>query len=449
MKYSRRSFVKTAGMAGVAVAYPEMNILAGPPLQVDVVNPFNRAPVSFIIDDSTCLVNLAHYGIPQFAEVFPDQYKQDWRKLPREIPDSFVREFGEWCHENGVKGKYSIVPYPACTGWVDRFIPGWTKKELEDSLKLVRELMVPDWDIHPEMISHTRVIDIKTGKPFPSPTPAFMENWDWSQTKSADELAAYQGYALAILKEAGLPCEGITTPGGFGSRNQENLALGVLDAVRDIYKAEIPHYFRDLFTEKGVSVAPRVLNSSGLDSADPRCVVSIIGCTGDWFGGWDGLEAGDVDKFITPDLQSGRMIDVIESGEPAVMVCHWPGIYFNGEKVGFNILKEIKKRLDQKYDNLIWMKLSEIARYWAARQLTSLTAEKGKIIIKAPYSCSGFTLKVSSGIQNAKIKSGTGDPVPLTRVKSSRELVSNTFFPDKAGSLICFNLGKGTSEILL
>jgi hypothetical protein len=117
--------------------------------------------------------------------------------------------------------------------------------------------------------------------------------------------------------------------------------------------------------------------------------------------------------------------------------------------VGFNILKEIKKRLDQKYDNLIWMKLSEIARYWAARQLTSLTAEKGKIIIKAPYSCSGFTLKVSSGIKNAKIKSGTGDPVPLTRVKSSRELVSNTFFPDKAGSLICFNLGKGTSEILL
>lgn len=89
-----------------------------------MLNPYNRVPVSLIIDDSTCLVNMAHYGIPQFAEVYPDQYRQDWRKLPREIPDSFVREFGEWCLENGVKGKYSIVPYPACTGWVSRFIPG-------------------------------------------------------------------------------------------------------------------------------------------------------------------------------------------------------------------------------------------------------------------------------------------------------------------------------------
>jgi len=104
-------------------------------LTIEVINQYNRPPISLIIDDSTCLVNLAYYGIPQFAEIFPDQYKQDWRKLPREIPDSFIREFGEWSHENGVKGKFSIVPYPACTGWVNRFIPGWTKRELEDCLK--------------------------------------------------------------------------------------------------------------------------------------------------------------------------------------------------------------------------------------------------------------------------------------------------------------------------
>jgi len=128
---------------------------------VTIVNPLNRVPVSFIIDDSTALVNMAHFGIPQFHEVFPEQYPQDWRKLPREIPDAFVREFGEWCLNQGIKGKYSMVPYPACTGWLHRFIPGWTKKELENSLKLVREFMMPNWDIHPEMISHTRVINIK------------------------------------------------------------------------------------------------------------------------------------------------------------------------------------------------------------------------------------------------------------------------------------------------
>ena len=449
MIYNRRTFVKTAGMGTIALsAYPKIDLLPEKAISVKVLNPFNRSPVSLIIDDSTCLVNLAHFGIPQFGEVFPDQYKQDWRKLPREIPDSFVREFGEWAHENGVKGKYSIVPYPACTGWVNRFIPGWTKRELEESLKLVREVIVPDWDIHPEMVSHTRVIDIKTGKPFPSPTPDFMENWEWSQTKSADELAAYQAYALRILKEAGLNCDGITTPGGYGSKNQNNLALGTMEAVRDVYGSEIPHFFRDLFTEKDKSVAPLVMHPSGLNGSDPKCVVSVIGCTGDWFGDWDGLNPGSPDLFITKDLLSGRMVEVIDSGEPAIMVCHWPGIYFNGEHAGFNILKEVKKRLDEKYDHLIWMKLSEIARYWAARELTTIIPLETGIVLKAPFAAPGFTLKMNSRIKNLQLKTEGKEPIILTRVKDHKEIKSGTWYSDKNETILCIDLVKGESKLV-
>jgi len=450
MNITRRSFVKIAGAGSIAAASSHpLNLLAGDVPVIEVLNPYNRVPVSLIIDDSTCLVNMAHFGIPQFGEVFPDQYKQDWRKLPREIPDSFVREFGEWSLENGIKGKYSVVPYPACTGWVNRFIPGWTGRELKDSLDLIREVILPNWDIHPEMVSHTRVIDIKTGKPYPDATPDYMENWEWSQSKSADELAAYQAYALTILKEAGLPCEGLTTPGGYGGRNQNNLALSTLEAVRDVYGAEIPHYFRDLFTEKDRSVAPQVLHASNLDSTDPKCVVSILGCTGDWFGGWDGLVPGNVDRFITEDLESGRMVEVIESGEPAIMVCHWPGIYYNGDKVGFNILKEIKKRLDQKYDNLNWMKMSEIARYWAAKELTSVSSTRNTIILKAPFSAPGFTIKVNTSVHNPRIKNQGEEMKPLMLVKSKKNLKSNTWYSDKTESVVCFDLEKGTNELVI
>jgi hypothetical protein len=449
MKYSRRSFVKTAGLGTIAVsAYPGINILPGKPVTVKVLNPFNRSPVSLIIDDSTCLVNMAHYGIPQFGETFPDNYRQDWRKLPREIPDSFVREFGEWAQENGVKGKYSIVPYPACTGWVSRFIPGWTEQELKESLKLVREVIVPNWDIHPEMVSHTRVIDIKTGKPYPSSTPDYMENWEWSQTKSADELAAYQAYALTILREAGFNCDGLTTPGSYGSKNQKNLALGTLEAVRDVFGSEIPHFFRDLFTEKGESVAPLVLNPSGLSGPDPKCVVSVIGCTGDWFGDWDGLNPGGADKFITEDLLSGRMVDVIDSGEPAIMVCHWPGIYFNGEHVGFNILKEVKKRLDQKYDRLVWMKLSEISRYWAAKELTTIIPKADGIAIKAPFSAQGFTLQLNMRVTNPVLRIDGKEPIILEKAKSQKEIKSGSWFSDKNSTIFCFDLVKGVSEVV-
>ena len=451
MKYTRRSFIRTTGLGASAALLPSV-----PPgtseagkQEATVVNPRNRVPVSLIIDDSTCLVNMAHFGIPQFAEVFPAQYKQDWRKLPREIPDSFVREFGEWCHGKGVKGKYSIVPYPACTGWVSRFIPGWSKKELDDSLSLVRDLIMPDWDIHPEMVSHTRVIDLKTGQPFPFPTPEYMENWEWSQKKSTDELAAYQAYALQILKEAGLPCEGLTTPGGYAGRNQDNLAKSSLQSVRDVFGVEIPHYFRDLFTEKGKSVAPRVLYPAGLDGPDPECVVSILGCTGDWFGGWDGLEPGSADKFITGDLGSGRLVDVIESGEPAIMVCHWPGIWYNGDRVGFNILKEVVGRLDRKYDNLTWMKLSEIARYWAAKELTTISFGKNKIILKATFSTPDFTMKLNFSVKNPGIKQEGDELKPLERVSNSTSLKKDSWFTDRKESLLCFELKKGLNELII
>ena len=135
-----------------------------------------------------------------------------------------MREFGEWCAAHGVKGKYSIVPYPACVGWLDRELPGWPRRELLDSLRLVRELMVPSWDIHPEMITHTRVIDLASGRPLEEISSATMENSYPQAKKSVDELAAYLAYALRIVKNCDLPCEGITTPGGFGNGVKSDIA---------------------------------------------------------------------------------------------------------------------------------------------------------------------------------------------------------------------------------
>jgi hypothetical protein len=52
----------------------------------------------------------------------------------------------------------------------------------------------------------------------------------------------------------------------------------------------------------------------------------MVGCTSDWFGGWDGLTPGTVDQFITEDGRGGRLPEVIRRGEPAVLVGHWPGM---------------------------------------------------------------------------------------------------------------------------
>ena len=413
---------------------------------VTVLNPQNRVPVSLIIDDSTCLVNLAHFCIPQFHEVFPQRYKQDWKKLPREIPDTFVRKFGQWCREHKVKGKYSVVPYPALVGWLDRELPGWSKKELEESIKLVREFMMPDWDIHPEMITHTWVINTKTGRPYSERSARFMENWEWSVGKSVDELADYMSYALRILKNVGLDCEGITTPGGFGNRALPELAQATLQSCRDVFKAEVPHYFRHLYTDDR-SVAPRVEYASDPAGHDPKCVVSIIGCTGDWFGGWDGLSPGSVDSFITEDLKGGRLPQVIDKAEPAILVCHWPGIYFNGLEIGFEIFKQVVQRLHARYDNLIWMKLSEIARYWAAKELTRIDSQDRCVTFNAPFATKGFTVQIQAISSNAPKLNTNGKPIQLRQVKRLLHLESGTWHADDQNLTVCFDLPFGKSTL--
>jgi hypothetical protein len=457
---SRRHFLRATAGAVAAAAYLALPSIApaqvkgerppAPPEGVSVLNPLGRVPVSIIIDDSTCLVNLNRFAVPQFAAAWAarkgagPRFEQNWRDWPHEIPDAFVRKFAEWSMENGVKGKYSIVPYPACVGRIDRVLPGWTDAELADSIKVVREFVTPNWDIHPEMVTHTWAIDTKTGHPHTEHTPRFMENWEWSVGKSADELADYMAYALRILKDVGLPCEGITTPGGFGNLVMPALAQATLQSVRDVYGGvQVPHYFRNLYDQGDRSVAPLVQYAAGLDGDDPHCVVSIIGCTGDWTGGWDNSTPVGADAFITPDLKSGRLVDVIARGEPAVMVCHWTGVYFNGQELGFKIFQEVVRRLRERYGSTInWMKLSEISRYAAARELTRLALnETGrKLRIDAPFACPNFTLRVTPP--------AGASPAGLKEVDDLAQLRPGAFARDGGAAVCCLDLPKGRSELL-
>ena len=457
---SRRQFLARTGAglvaSGLSLDAPSLlaQVAGQRPLRdksVTVINPRARVPVGLIIDDSTCLVNLNRFTMPQFDQAFAGAnktYQRNWREWPHEIPDSFVRKFGEWCAGAGVKGKYSIVPYPACVGRLDRMLPGWTQRELNDSLELVRTLMLPNWDIHPEMVTHSRVIDTKTGHPHLDHSLKFMENWEWTTGRSADEIGNYLAYALNILKNVGLPCEGITTPGGFGGKALPQLAQASHESLRDVFKAEIPHYFRHLYSEGEQSVAPRVEYARDLDTADPRCVVSIIGCSGDWTGGWDNTPTGGADKFITADGQSGRMVDVIQRGEPALALAHWTGMYWNGQELGFQVWQDVVRRLHARFDNLLWMKLSEVARYWAARELTRIERTGERIELRAPYATANFTVQLSTRSNAApKLATAGQPPAPMAEVKRLLDLKPGLWHSTGETLTACFDLPKGVSQL--
>jgi hypothetical protein len=433
-----------AGLAQVPGERPQRSATA------EVMTPRCRIPVSLIIDDSTCLVNLNHFAIPQFRAAWGEgHYEQDWRKMPREIPDEFVRKFGEWCAEHGVKGKYSIVPYPACVGRLDSELPGWTPEEVKSSIRLVRNLMTPNWDIHPEMVTHTRIIDLRTGHPCESRALEYMENWKWCGGKTVDEIAAYMAYALRVLHNIELPCEGITTPGSFGTDARPQLAQATLEACRYVYRAEIPHYFRDGFDKGDQSVAPRVEYASGLDGDDPRCVVSIIACTGDWTGNWDASQAPQPDKFISEDLSRGRLVEVIGRGEPACLLAHWTGIHHNGTEAGFRCFQEVVRRMHAKYDNLLWMKLSELSRYWAAKELTRVETAGARVTFDAPFRCPAFTVRIDSVKAGPAALWHNGIRTELREVAGRLKLEAGTWTRDGERCIVSFDLPRGRSEIAL
>ncbi|MCA9196142.1 MAG: hypothetical protein KDA87_01345 [Planctomycetales bacterium] len=454
---NRRRFLQTGAIACAANSLPKLTFAqqtaeTNRVPDVEVLHPFGRIPLSFVIDDSTCLVNMGHFCMPQFREAWPDRkiYHQPWQQWPREIPDAFVREFGEWCQMHGVKGKYSIVPYPACVGWLDRGLPGWSKAALDASLKLVRDLMVPNWDIHPEMITHTRVIDLKTGRPMPTASDATMEN-SFPQTDiSVDELTAYMAFALKILNNCDLPCEGITTPGGFGNRVKQKLPQAVFEAVRDIYGTDLPHYFKYI-AEGDEPTTPKLEYIDSKGQSD-RLTMNVLAGTGDWFGGWEGVQLSEPDRYANADATSGRMVELIQRNQPAVMLCHWPGIYCNGTKTGFQAFQRIVLSLAERYhDSTIWMKLSEIGRYEAAKQLTQIVRQDNELMLNAPYDCPGFTIRCSN-IRAAAIVTNQTE-APLRLVNKLSELTEGAMFVDKRDnspnveSTLCFRLNHGENRI--
>ena len=137
---------------------------------------------------------------------------------------------------------------------------------------------------------------------------------------------------------------------------------------------------------------------------------------------------------------------MIDRGEPAIMVCHWPGIYFNGEEVGFQHLPGSRSaRLHARYDNLIWMKLSEIARYWAARELTQISRQGNRIVLDAPFASPRFTLRLKTQTPQPPRLSTNGATSVLAETQDPASLRSGAWHRRGDDLTICFDLPKGRS----
>ena len=87
----------------------------------------DRVPLSIILDDSKLLLNLNYFFIRD--RNLADGENRSWQDVPVVHPESYTREFAEWCLEHGVRGKYSVVPCPAALGRIDEGLPLFSREQ--------------------------------------------------------------------------------------------------------------------------------------------------------------------------------------------------------------------------------------------------------------------------------------------------------------------------------
>jgi len=392
----------------------------------------DRVPLSLIVDDSTVLVNLNYFFMRDRNLV--DGVQRRWEDVPVVHPEWFTRAFGEWCLEQGVRGKFSVVPCPAALGRIDEGLPLFSRAQQESWLAMCREVIAPAFDITPEMITHTVVVDPETCAPLPE---GLWEQYDWEALPVAREdlVRRYIATACRILSNVGLPPEGVTSPGGLGGRTLAFYARVAGEAVREVTGAATPYLFKRV-AERG-PVETYVWEQ---DRAAGTAVGEVVACTADRTGSWTGYGVVDADYYLTEDLEGGRLAEVIDRGDPCILCSHWQGFYglHADDQRGLGALRTVVERLRQRDpagERTAWRRPSEIATYACAREMASVAVEGHTVRLDLPVCSEGLTVRIDAPDVAGVALNGA----PLRRVACKRDLVSGTYWPSPAGTLVAFD----------
>lgn len=304
----------------------------------------SKIPIGYIIDDGG-LVNTYHFHNPNVEH-------------PVKIPLDFTKRFAKVCSRFGVKGKFSVVPMPACLGRLDKGMVGFTGSEIKRHVAFIRDNIQPLFSITPEVLTHLRAYDLKTGR--------FMHLFEdvYFRDLDAETMAEYISLAIEILCNVGLNPTGLTSPWMCGIENEDNYARAIGMAYRRTLNRNSCFYFLHCFDEV---VEPVVM----CDSPETGKVVTVPAVTDDMMWNSQRPNRGrtavskvkkGIDSLLSPDGRKGRIVELLEEGRPITLLTHWQSLFSDGDAVGLDGFEELVSRIDRHLgDKVEWCTLAEIA----------------------------------------------------------------------------------------
>ena len=207
------------------------------------------------------------------------------------------------------------------------------------------------------------------------------------------------------------------------------------EAVRQVTGNPVPYFFQRVSREDTVDTPVWYP-----DRQTGQATGEIIASTGDWTGSWTGYGEVDPDKYITPDLEGGRLPALIDAGEPAVLISHWQGFYglHDGDRRGFKAFKKVVSRLaerDPSGERTQWRTCSQITTYACARAMAEISVEGNTVRLDLPVQTPDLTLRLTDG----QVRSVRVDGRPLTRASSRASFKSDTFLLEDGATLVAFD----------
>ena len=280
-----------------------------------------------------------------------------------EVPDRFAKRFADVCARHGVRGKFSVLPMPLCLGRIDQRLAHVSPRHLAGFLRIVRTGLAPHFDITPEILTHLRAYHVERGR--------FLHTFedDWVAHASVPQMTDYIALALRILRNVGLPANGVTSPWMTGERNERDYAEAIGRAQWRVHRRRLTWYFLHYVTQ-GPPCWPSV---TWANRRTGQKVVSVVGTTGDPFSRTQRPYAASAraaraaaregaDKMLSADGRSGRLREVFDQGGPAVIVTHWQSLFSDGTEAGLDGFQSLLGRVQEVFgSHVVWTRCSELA----------------------------------------------------------------------------------------
>ncbi len=308
-----------------------------------------KVPTCLIIDDPAPTISV-------FYEHAPTPYTDDGRLILPTYPNSFLFKFCDVIEKHGIKGKFSVVPMPGNKGDIINGIEGVSREDLDEWLNTVKERLVPNFTIGPEMLTHHKAVNLADGSAYE------MNEHEWSKTQDRTTLTPYIAKALSIVNDAGFEAIGATSPWYFGLEVEAEYYAAMSKAVYEVTGSKNAWVF--LRPRRDVANAKPWVELE----EDGRTLVSIPPTTRDAM--WQTIHSTETsdayvsrvaDEIITADGKSGQYIKVLETGGYPILITHWQSLFSNGLETGIRVLDEIGRRINAHCaDRVEWMDFKQI-----------------------------------------------------------------------------------------